>query len=122
LLAEELPEPDCPRHAVERELAEKSISTAEKAEASMLATKKVLTYVRNFGLYRLGDGNNSAWLLTAFLVILGAAAFAVSACASGGGGGESGEPVTVRVGTAQSASDAAIFIADKQGYFEEQGI
>jgi NitT/TauT family transport system substrate-binding protein len=86
----------------------------------MLAAKKLLTYVRNFGLYRLGDRSNSAWSLSAVLVVLGTLAFAVSAC--GGGGGESGESATVQVGTAQSASDAAIYIADKKGYFEEQGI
>ncbi len=86
----------------------------------MLAAKKLLTYVRSLGLYRLGDRNNSAWLLSAVLVVLGTTTFAVSAC--GGGGGESGELATVRVGTAQSASDAAIYIADKKGYFEEQGI
>ena len=86
----------------------------------MLAAKRLLAYVRNFGLYGLGDRNNSAWSLSAVLVVLSAIAFAVSAC--GGGGGESGESATVRVGTAQSASDAAIYIADKKGYFEEQGI
>ena len=86
----------------------------------MLAAKRLLAYVRNFGLYGLGDRNNSTWSLSAVLVVLSAIAFAVSAC--GGGGGESGESATVRVGTAQSASDAAIYIADKKGYFEEQGI
>ena len=86
----------------------------------MLAAKRLLAYVRNFALYGLGDRNNSAWSLSAVLVVLSAIAFAVSAC--GGGGGESGESATVRVGTAQSASDAAIYIADKKGYFEEQGI
>ncbi len=86
----------------------------------MLAAKRLLVYVRNFGIYGLGDRNNSAWSLSAVLVALSAIAFAVSAC--GGGGGESGESATVRVGTAQSASDAAIYIADKKGYFEEQGI
>ena len=86
----------------------------------MLAAKRLLAYVMNFALYGLGDRNNSAWSLSAVLVVLSAIAFAVSAC--GGGGGESGESATVRVGTAQSASDAAIYIADKKGYFEEQGI
>ena len=86
----------------------------------MLAAKRLLAYVRNFGLYGLGGRDNSAWSLSAALVVLGTVAFAVSAC--GGGGGESGESATVRVGTAQSASDAAIYIADKKGYFEEQGI
>ena len=86
----------------------------------MLAARKLLAYVRNYGLYGLGDRSNSAWSLSAVLVVLGTVAFAVSAC--GGGGGESGESATVRVGTAQSASDAAIYIADKKGYFEEQGI
>lgn len=59
--------------------------------------------------------------LLTVLVALSATAFAVSAC-GGAGGGESEGPATVRVGTAQSASDAAIYIADKKGYFEEQGI
>jgi NitT/TauT family transport system substrate-binding protein len=86
----------------------------------MLAANRLLAYVRNFGLYGLSDRNNSAWSLSAVLVILVTITFAVSAC--GGGGGESGESATVRVGTAQSASDAAIYIADKKGYFEEQGI
>ena len=31
-------------------------------------------------------------------------------------------PVTVRVGIAQAASDAPFFIADKKGYFAEEGI
>jgi NitT/TauT family transport system substrate-binding protein len=89
----------------------------------MLAAKRLLAYVRNFGLYGLGDRNNSAWSLSAVLVVLVTIAFAVSACGGGGGGGgESGELATVRVGTAQSASDAAIYIADQKGYFEEQGI
>ncbi|MDQ3924722.1 MAG: ABC transporter substrate-binding protein, partial [Actinomycetota bacterium] len=87
----------------------------------MLATKRLLAYVRNFGLYGLGGRSNLAWSLSAVLVALGTVAFAVSAC-GGGGGGESGELATVRVGTAQSASDAAIYIADEKGYFEEQGI
>ena len=86
----------------------------------MLAAKGLLAYVRNFGLYGLGGRSNSALSLSAVLVALGTVAFAVSAC--GGGGGESGELATVRVGTAQSASDAAIYIADEKGYFEEQGI
>jgi NitT/TauT family transport system substrate-binding protein len=88
----------------------------------MLAAKRLLAYVRNFGLYGLGDRNNSAWSVSAVLVALGTVAFALSACGGGGGGGESGESATVRIGTAQSASDAAIYIADKKGYFEEQGI
>ena len=89
----------------------------------MLAAKRLLAYVRNFGLYGLGGRNNSAWSLSAVLVVLGTVAFAASACGGGGGGGgESGESATVRIGTAQSASDAAIYIADKKGYFEEQGI
>jgi NitT/TauT family transport system substrate-binding protein len=34
----------------------------------------------------------------------------------------SGAPVTVRVGTANVASDVGFFIADKKGYFKEEGI
>jgi NitT/TauT family transport system substrate-binding protein len=86
----------------------------------MVAAKRLLAYARNSGLYRFADRNNSAWSLSAVLVALSAIAFAVSAC--GAGRSEPGESATVRVGTAQSASDAAIFIADKKGYFEEQGI
>src|SRR3712207_2045021 len=101
--------------------ANKSSNRRQKrTEASMLAAEMLLAYVRNFGLYGLGGRNYSAWSFSAVLVVLGTVAFTVSAC--GGGGGESGESATVRVGTAQSASDAAIYIADKKGYFEEQGI
>src|SRR3712207_4299074 len=102
--------------------ANKSPNRLQKgAEASMLAAERLLAYVRNFGLYGLDGRNYSAWSFSAVLVALSAIAFAVSGC-GGGGGGESGESATVRVGTAQSASDAAIYIADKKGYFEEQGI
>ena len=50
----------------------------------------------------------------------------VASCGAGGNGGtgdsSEGDPTPVRVGTLQSSSDAPHFIAQENGYFEEEGI
>lgn len=60
-------------------------------------------------------------LLALFAALIAAVAI-IGGCGSGGAGGEAEENVRVRVGNTGSSSDIGLFIADKKGYFEEQGL
>ncbi len=58
---------------------------------------------------------HAAFLHVAFLIAAAALGFGLT-------GSAASEPMTVRVGTSNSSSDVAFFIADKKGYFKQEGI